>query len=49
MQRLNAKKKLLDSETKKLSFVRTEPRTPQIENEDPCADIIALQNISDDM
>ena len=27
----------MDPETKNLSSVRTEPRTQQIENEDPCA------------
>ena len=34
---LNTTRKLLDPETKNLSFVRTEPRTQQIENEDPRA------------
>ena len=36
-QKLNTTRKLLDPETKILSFVWTEPRTQQAENEDPRA------------
>ena len=35
MQMPNTMRKLLDPETKNLSSIRTEPRTQQIENEDP--------------
>ena len=34
---LNTTKKLLDPETKNLNSVQTEPRTQNIEKEDPCA------------
>ena len=37
MQTLNTTRKLLDPETKNLSSIWTEPRTQQIENEDPHA------------
>ena len=34
---LNTTKKLLNTETKSLSSIRTEPRTQEIENDDPRA------------
>ena len=37
MQTLNTTGKSLDPETKNISSVRTEPRSQQIENEDPRA------------